>query len=175
MQIIVNCLTRVDSEIVMLQKPSHGWFVLPGGKVEPGELWPDAARREVREETGLTVNDLRLHGVHLLEQMYSDGRFAHKILAQFSARVAEGVLLNTSKEGRLWRVPTQDLDQLPMDEGDRHILRCTLWSLDRADVPVCFGKFTYSAGQVLREWRVQPIEFMQAIVGPELREEYPQR
>ncbi|RIV24247.1 NUDIX domain-containing protein [Alicyclobacillaceae bacterium I2511] len=175
MQIIVNCLTRLESEIVMLQKPRYGWFVLPGGKVEPGELWPDAARREVYEETGLTVSGLRLHGVHLLEQIHSDGSCVRQILAQFSAQAVEGVLLRTSKEGRLVRVSEQDLNRLPMDEGDRRILKCTLWSLDMPDAPVCYGKFTYATGQVLREWQVQPTEFRQAIFGLEQREEYPQR
>jgi 8-oxo-dGTP diphosphatase len=30
----------------------------PGGRVEPGETWDQAAHRELREETGLSVNDL---------------------------------------------------------------------------------------------------------------------
>lgn len=44
--------------------PFKGGYALPGGFVEIGETVEEACRREVLEEVGLTVGDLRLIGVY---------------------------------------------------------------------------------------------------------------
>lgn len=52
-----------DSVVVLDRKKSWPGLTFPGGHVEPGESFYDSAVREVREETGLTVEDLVPCGV----------------------------------------------------------------------------------------------------------------
>ncbi len=58
-----------EPEIVLIHRPRWQDWSFPKGKLDPGELTPVAAAREVREETGLAV---RL-GVALPEQRYGVG------------------------------------------------------------------------------------------------------
>lgn len=40
------------SEVAVIHRPKHGDWCLPKGKLKEGESWEQAARREVKEETG---------------------------------------------------------------------------------------------------------------------------
>ncbi|HSD92003.1 MAG TPA: NUDIX hydrolase [Methyloceanibacter sp.] len=63
-----DCVIRDHRGRILLirrrNEPFKGAFALPGGFVDIGETVEAACRREVREETGLEVGELRLLGVY---------------------------------------------------------------------------------------------------------------
>lgn len=49
-------LRNASGDLLVVRKRGTSVFMLPGGKVEPGESHRDAAVREVAEEVGLTLD-----------------------------------------------------------------------------------------------------------------------
>jgi ADP-ribose pyrophosphatase YjhB (NUDIX family) len=53
----VRCVVLVDGSVVICQTP-HDVHLLPGGRREPGESYEETCRREVYEETGLSLGGI---------------------------------------------------------------------------------------------------------------------
>jgi len=86
----------VDEGCVLLVRrgtePLKGQWSLPGGLVELGEPLLDAVVREVREETGLTVQPLEL--IEVLDRIHRQGERVqyHYVVADYLCRVTGGEL-----------------------------------------------------------------------------------
>ena len=60
----VSAMVWREHEILLMRRSDNGYWGLPGGFVELGESVAEAARREVAEETGWSVEIGRLIGVY---------------------------------------------------------------------------------------------------------------
>jgi 8-oxo-dGTP diphosphatase len=77
----VWCMCKFKDQWLLTEHPRRG-IEFPGGKVEPGETADEAAVREVFEETGGRVSELRYMG-----QYYVDGKGGKIIKNIYFARV----------------------------------------------------------------------------------------
>ena len=82
--------------ILLQRRSDNGRWGVPGGGVEIGETLRDAILREVREETGLAVEVVRLIGVYsdpaFQVVRYSDGNVVHYVSLFFQCRILGGEL-----------------------------------------------------------------------------------
>ena len=121
MQRIANLLVLKDGYILLLKKPRRGWYVAPGGKVDPGESIYEAAVREFREETGAEAIHPHLKGVYtmVITDVTGESVIDEWMLHTFVAYDLSGTTYETTAEGVLEWHPVESLQTLPMAEGDR--------------------------------------------------------
>ncbi|MER1985668.1 MAG: 8-oxo-dGTP diphosphatase [Solibacillus sp.] len=120
MQRITNLLAVQDGQVLLLQKPRRGWYVAPGGKMEPGESIYDSAVREFKEETNTTPKNVHLKGIYTMVIKNAVGEVVNEwMLYTFIADGIEGTPFEETREGILTWQPIEQLKELPMAEGDR--------------------------------------------------------
>lgn len=66
-KLTVDAVTILNGKVVLVRRknpPYQGMFALPGGFVEIGETTENAVLRELKEETGLSAEIVKLLGVY---------------------------------------------------------------------------------------------------------------
>ncbi|QOY36951.1 8-oxo-dGTP diphosphatase [Anaerobacillus isosaccharinicus] len=152
MQRITNCIVKKDRQVLLLQKPSRGWWVAPGGKMESGESIKEAVTREYREETGLEIQNPEIKGVFTI--VIKDGA---KVLNEwmmftFLATEISGEMLAVSPEGKLKWQQQEDVKNLPMAPGDVFIFNHILHSNE-----TIYGTFYYTEDFELLSYQLDPV------------------
>ncbi len=126
-------VTRNDRVLLIKGEPTKRLWANQyngiGGHIEPGEDTLSAARRELREETGLQHVDLRLVGTIFIDTSQPVG-----ITLFVYTGVYTGGELIPSSEGPLEWIPTADLDLYPLVEDLRTLLPRVL-SMSPTDPP----------------------------------------
>lgn len=114
-----------------------------GGKLENGETPENCAVREVLEESGLTVSNPQLKGFLTFPQFDGENDW---YVFMYLFEEYEGEMID-SPEGQLRWIPNDELQNIPMWEGDRIFM-------DWLDQPGIFSAvFNYASGKLL-DWKV---------------------
>ncbi|MFS0636570.1 8-oxo-dGTP diphosphatase [Mesobacillus foraminis] len=151
MQRVTNCLLVKGNKVLLLQKPRRGWWVAPGGKMEPGETAKDSCIREYREETGIYLLNPKIKGIFTFVIKEGDQVTSEWMMFTFNATESTGVHLERSEEGELAWHDVDDIKNLPMAAGDYHILDYMVHGQG-----IIYGTFTYTPDFELINYRLDP-------------------
>ena len=94
---------------------NHDKWLGIGGKFEAGESPFDCARREIREEAGIDITDLKYRGI---VTFFSD-EYGTEYMHLFTATSVLGEINYDCDEGTLEWVKKSEIKNLPIWEGDK--------------------------------------------------------
>jgi 8-oxo-dGTP diphosphatase len=118
---VVFALDEQDLKVLLIQRdlpPFRGQWALPGGFVRMDESLEQAARRELREETGVALPDLYLEQLYTFGGVDRDPRFRVVSVAYYAlVNLADHrVQAGTDAKGAAW-FAISDLPKLAFDHA----------------------------------------------------------
>jgi len=123
----VGAIIIEDSRVVLVKRahpPLQAEWSIPGGVLEVGELVREAAIREAREETGLTVEPGELLGVYDRVLRDADQRVQyHYVLIDFLCRRVAGNIAAASDAAEVRWFSREELTGLGLAEDTMDVIR----------------------------------------------------
>lgn len=133
------CYIEKDGRYLMLHRTkkagdeNHDKWIGIGGKFEAGESPEDCMLREVREETGLSLESWRFRGI----VTFVSDEWGTEYMHLFTAHGFTGSLRDCD-EGELEWVEKKRIPSLPIWEGDKIFLRLLDEGADFFSLKLCY-------------------------------------
>ncbi len=92
---------NLEGKVLLQKRSDTGEWCVPGGALELGETYAEAATREVREEVGIEVSDLKLFGLYSGDDRmihYPNGDKVYSLSVIFTTRNYSGTISDSDSE-----------------------------------------------------------------------------
>ena len=106
----------IDSDKVLMINRKKNWkgWAFPGGHLENGESMLECVIREIKEETGLIINDISYKG---FTHFYNPTKGNSHIINNYLCKSFDGVLITECSEGDIAWININELESLNLAEG----------------------------------------------------------
>lgn len=114
--ILTNMCMIYDGNRILVQdrmNPDWPGITFPGGHIEPGESFVESVIREIKEETGLDISDVKLCGVK--QWMHREGKYRY-IVFFYKTNTYFGKL-KSSNEGNVFWIEKSELNNYVLADG----------------------------------------------------------
>lgn len=168
------CVALVDSRIKtikMVTRKNKQLLGMPGGKLEPGETFREAAIRETFEETGVSLTHEQI-----TEEPIHVGRVGDFEVATFLAFISDDQQFIEKEPGiKTVSVPVSsiaDVNLVEFPEYNQHVrnelLKTTdMWGIIHDEKSLCFTEVSISAVENWLQLNSETIEYKQQTISLE--------
>jgi 8-oxo-dGTP diphosphatase len=143
-QVAVGAIVMRGNRVLLVkrsQPPGKGLWAIPGGRVELGETLQEAAEREVREETGITIRAGNPVYAFDLIDWDDAGRIRfHYVIVDLMADYVGGKPNPGDDASEARWATSQELEELPASQSTKEVLKNMahlgrIWEQYDIDVP----------------------------------------
>ena len=130
-EVAVGAIVMRDNKVLLVkrnQPPGKGLWAVPGGRVELGETLQEAAEREVREETGITIRARNpVCSFDLIDRDEAGHVRFHYVIVDLMADYVGGKANPNDDASEVRWATSQEMEELPTSQTTKELLKNTVY------------------------------------------------